>query len=91
MKKITRQYWDIIPIPDIVIDQVKILGKEQQELLVFTDCKVRIIGDGDAELTGVYGDGYEQETPLKIENENDLEYQDYQKEVHPDQEDQTII
>ena len=37
MENITRRYWDITPMPDIVIDRVNILGKNKQELLVFTD------------------------------------------------------
>ena len=37
------------------------------------------------------GDGGKNEAPLKIENENYIDYQDDQDEVHPDQEDQTII
>ena len=35
--------------------------------------------------------GDENDYPLKIENENDLDYQEDQEEVHPEQEDQTII
>ena len=75
MKNITKRSWDIIPMPDTVIDWVNILGKYQQYLLVFTYCKVRIIGDGNVGLTGVDGDGDENWSPLKIENENDLDYQ----------------
>ena len=37
MQNITRRYWNIILIPDTFIDQVKLLGKYQQEILVFTD------------------------------------------------------
>ena len=67
----------MILMPDAVIDRVNILGKYQQELLVFTDCNDWLIGDGDGDgdLTGVDGDGDENEAPLKIENENDLDYQ----------------
>ena len=36
-------------------------------------------------------DGDENETPVKIENKNNLDYQEDQEEVHPEQEDQTII
>ena len=62
-------------MPDMFIDQVNLLIKDQQELLVFTYCKGRIIGDGDVDLTGVDGDGGENEAPLKIENWNYLYYQ----------------
>ena len=55
MKNITSQYWDIIPIPETVIDRVNILGKYQKKILVFTDRKGRLIVDGDVEITGVDG------------------------------------
>ena len=76
---------------DTVIDWVNLLGKDQQYLLVFTDSKGRLIRDSDVELTGVDMDGDENETPVKIENKNNLDYQEDQEEVHPEQEDQTII
>ena len=53
-------------MPDKVIDRVVILGKYKQEQLVLTDHKGQIIGDGDANLTRVDGDGDENETPIKI-------------------------
>jgi hypothetical protein len=31
-KKITRRSWDVIPMPDIVIERVNILGADQPEL-----------------------------------------------------------
>ena len=89
IKNITRQYWDIIPMPDTVIDRVNPLVKYQQQISVFNDSKVQIIGYDDGELTGVDGD--ENDAPLKIENENDLKDQEDQDEVHPEQQDQTII
>ena len=55
-KNITRQSWDMIPMPYEVIDRVNILGKYQQELSVFTDHRGQIIVDGDVDLTGVDGD-----------------------------------
>ena len=57
MENITRRYWDITPMPDIVIDRVNILGKNKQELLVFTDREARLIGDGDVYIIGVDGGG----------------------------------
>ena len=58
MKNITRWSWDIIPMPDIVIDRVNLLGTYQPDLFLFTDCKGRLIGDSDIKITGVdkYGD-----------------------------------
>ena len=49
-------------MPDTVIYRVKILGKYQPGILVFTDRMGRIIGDGDAETKGLDGD--ENEAPL---------------------------
>ena len=42
---------------DTVIERVSILVIDQQEILVFTDCKDQIIRDGNVELTGVDGGG----------------------------------
>ena len=44
-------------MPDKVIYRVIILVKYQPELLVFTDRKGWILGDGDVKITGVDGDG----------------------------------
>ena len=68
MKKVTRQSRDMILITDTVVYQVNLLGKDQQYILLFTDSKGRIFGDGYVELTGVYGDRDENEAPLKIKN-----------------------
>ena len=53
---VTRYGWDLIPMPSSVIARVNRLGKDQPELLVFTDRKGRHIGED--EPTGV--DGAEQ-------------------------------
>ena len=76
----------MILMTDTVIVRVNLLGKYQQEILLFNDPKGWIIGDGNVELTGVDGYGDENEAPLKIENENDLDSQEDQEEVHTDQE-----
>ena len=55
--------------------------------MVSTNQRGQLIGDGDGNITGVDGDGDENEAPINIENENHL---DYQEEFHPNQEDQTI-
>ena len=83
MKNITRKYLYIIPMRDKSIDWVNILGKYQQEILVFTDCKGQPILDDDVKLTGVDGEGGENEALLKIESENYLNYQEYQYEFRP--------
>ena len=44
-KKITRRSWDVIPMPDLVIDRVNELGKDQPEMLTFTDRHGHPIGD----------------------------------------------
>ena len=80
----------MIPIIDKVIDRVNPIWKCQESILVFTDHKVQIIGYGDVELTGMDGYGDENEAPLNIKNENNLDYQEDQEYFHPDQEDQTI-
>ena len=53
-------------MPDTVIDWVNLLEKYQQELLVFTDCRVQLIVDGDVDLTVVDGGGDENESSLKL-------------------------
>ena len=69
----------MIPMPDTVIDRVNILGKYQQELLIFTYHKGWLIGDGDLKITGVDGDADENEAQLKFENENYLDNQECQE------------
>jgi hypothetical protein len=44
-QRITRRTWDILPMPNSVIDRVNALGKDQPELFIFTDRKGRPIGD----------------------------------------------
>ena len=78
----------MILILNTVIDRVNQLGKYQQDILIFTHRKGRLIGDGDVRIKGVDGD--ENEAPLKFDNGNNLGYQEYQEELHPDQYDQTI-
>ena len=50
---ITRYGWDLIPMPSSVIARVNRLGKDQPELLLFTDRKGRLIEKADP--TGVDG------------------------------------
>ena len=50
-KKITRRSCYATPIPDTVIALVNELSKGEPEHFIFTDLKVRIIGDSD--ITGV--------------------------------------
>jgi hypothetical protein len=42
---LSRRTWDILPMPNSVIDRVNTLGKYQPELFIFTDCKGHPIGD----------------------------------------------
>jgi hypothetical protein len=44
-QRISRRTWDVIPMPQTVIDRVNRLGKDQPEQFVFTDRKGRLIGD----------------------------------------------
>jgi hypothetical protein len=50
-KKIVRCSWDMIPLPDVVINRVNELGKDQPRLMTFTDRHGRLIGD--MEIPGV--------------------------------------
>jgi hypothetical protein len=50
-KIIVRRSWDVIPMPDVVINRVNELGKEQPRLMTFTDRHGRLIGD--MEIPGV--------------------------------------
>ena len=43
-RKIPRRSWDVILIPDIVIDLVNTLGTGQPEMLTYTDRHGRLIG-----------------------------------------------
>ena len=53
-QKIKRYNWDEVPIPQTVINQVNVLGKDQPEYFIFTNRKGRQIGE--SEMTGVEGD-----------------------------------
>jgi hypothetical protein len=50
-KKIVRRSWDVFPLPDVVINRVNELGKDQPRLMTFTDRHGRLIGD--MEIPGV--------------------------------------
>jgi hypothetical protein len=50
-KKIVQRSWDVIPLPDVVINRVNELGKDQPRLMTFTDRHGRLIGD--MEIPGV--------------------------------------
>jgi hypothetical protein len=50
-KKIVRCSWDVIPMPDVVINRVNELVKDQPRLLTFMDRHGRLIGD--MEIPGV--------------------------------------
>jgi hypothetical protein len=50
-KKIVHRSWDVIPIPDLMIDRVNALGRDQPQHVTFTDRHGRLIGD--VEISGV--------------------------------------
>jgi hypothetical protein len=52
-KKIVRRSWDVIPMPDIVIDRANALGRDQPQHMSFTDRHGCLIGD--VEIPGVNG------------------------------------
>jgi hypothetical protein len=45
--KIVRRSWDVIPMPDLVIDRVNALGRDQPQHMIFTNRHKRLIGDVD--------------------------------------------
>ena len=72
-QKITRYNWVEIPIPQKVIYQVKVLGKDQPGNFICTDRKGRKIGE--SEITGVEGDQNVTSQNV-IEEDDDLDEQD---------------
>jgi hypothetical protein len=44
-KKIVRGSWDVIPMPDLVIDRVNALGRDQPQKMTFTNRHRRLISD----------------------------------------------
>jgi hypothetical protein len=54
VKKIVHRSWDVIPIPDLVIDRVNALGRDKTHQMTFTDIHGRLIGD--IEIPGVDAD-----------------------------------
>jgi hypothetical protein len=88
-KKIVRRSWDIIPMPQTVIDRVNLLGKDQPELLIFTDRKGQPIGDvedihgaddhaedDDVELPGVPGGNQTHQDAIPEINETEIDIND---------------
>jgi hypothetical protein len=53
-KKIVRRSWDVISMPDVVIDRVNALGSDQPRQMNFTHRYGRLIGD--IEIPGVDSD-----------------------------------
>jgi hypothetical protein len=49
--KIVHRSWDIIPMPDLAIDRVNALGRDQPHHMTFTDRHGRLIGN--VEIPGV--------------------------------------
>ena len=69
-RNITHRSWDVIPIPDIVIDRVNTLGTGQPEMLTYTDSHGCLIGyieipgvdpddDNDTDTASVFDDDIE--------------------------------
>jgi hypothetical protein len=58
-KKIVRCSWDLIPMPDVVINRVNELGKDQPSIMTFTDRHGHLIGD--MEIPGVDSTEYEDD------------------------------
>jgi len=52
---ITRYAWDVLPMPNGVIERVNALGHDQPEQLTFTNRHGATVGDVDPEITGVGG------------------------------------
>jgi hypothetical protein len=50
-KKIVRRSWDVFHMPDIVIDRVNALGRDQPQHVTFTNRHGRLIGD--VEIPGI--------------------------------------
>ena len=72
-QNITRYNWEEIPIPQTVINQVNVIGKDQPEYVIFANIKGRQIGE--SEITGVEGD--QNMTPqILIEEYDDFDEQD---------------
>jgi hypothetical protein len=49
--KIIRRIWDVIPVPDLVIDQVNALGRYHPQQMTLTDIHGHLITD--IEISGV--------------------------------------
>ena len=81
---VTRYGWDPIPMTSSVIARVNRLGKDQPELLLFTDRKGRLVGE--TEPTGV--DGADQpgqdedlEDDVGLDDEGSENEEDLTKEI----------
>ena len=63
-KKIVQCNWYLIPIPDRVIARVNTLGRNQPNILTFTDRHGRLIGDVETPGVGANSDEGEAEFPV---------------------------
>ena len=82
-EEVKRYSWDELPMPDVVIERVNRLGKDQPKELIFMDRDGRPIGD--VESTGVDGDLNDHEPQIKIESEdveeNELDIKQEQEQL----------
>ena len=68
-KVITRYAWDVLPMPNGVIEQT--LGHDQAEQLTFTNGHSATIGDVDPEIAGVVGDKGDDDDDDDDDDENE--------------------
>jgi hypothetical protein len=59
-KVITRRSWDILPMPQSVIDRVNFIGRDQPSQSVFTDRSGNVIGNDDP--------SYDNYDPIMLDN-----------------------
>ena len=79
----------MIPITNTVINRVIPIMKLQPELIIYTDRKDQIIRNFDIEILGVDRDKNEAWV-LQISNDNNIDYQEDQEDIHTIQLDQYI-
>ena len=74
---ITRYAWDVLPMPNGVIERVNTLGHDQPEQLTFTNRHGAIIGDEDPAIAGVVddeeNDNGDDELPGELDDTDDVE------------------
>ena len=85
---IVRYKWTPLPMPEVVLARVTLLGAEQPENLIFADRRGRTLGE--IELPGVYVDPFNEEPTDNEDETNDFELNEAHTDVPTKEAESTV-